>query len=107
MKNLAGMMKQASQMQTRMREAQDNLARLVVEGDAGNGLVRVCLTGKGVMQAVKIDPQLADASDMETLQDLVMSAHNHARAKVDALHEEEMTKVTGGIKLPPGLEMPF
>lgn len=107
MKNLAGMMKQASQMQNRMREAQEALAKLQVHGESGNGLVKITMTGKGVMTALEIDPQLADPSDMETLQDLILAAHKDAKSKVESVHEEEMSKVTGGLKLPPGIDLPF
>ncbi|QDH13636.1 YbaB/EbfC family nucleoid-associated protein [Formicincola oecophyllae] len=107
MKNLAGMMKQATQMQARMKEAQERLTQLTLEGEAGNGLVRLKLTGKGDLNDLVIDPKLADPDDMETLQDLVMAAYADARKKAEAASKEEMSKVTGGITLPPGLEMPF
>lgn len=107
MKNLAGLMKQASQMQSRMEETQKELANLVVEGVAGAGLVRVQLTGKGEMRGLRIDPQLADPTDMDMLQDLVMAAYTNARTKADEASAEAMRKVTGGIDLPPGLSLPF
>lgn len=107
MKNLAGMMKQAAQMQSRMKEAQDKLASLMVDGEAGNGLVRVKMTGKGVLKDIVIDPKLADPEDLETLQDLIVAACADARQKSEAAGEEEMKKVTGGLNLPPGLDLPF
>ncbi|QDH15339.1 YbaB/EbfC family nucleoid-associated protein [Oecophyllibacter saccharovorans] len=107
MKNLAGMMKQAAQMQTRMKEAQDRLAAMEVEGEAGNGLVRARMTGKGVLKDIHIAPELADPQDLETLQDLIVAACADARKKSEAAGEEEMKKVTGGLNLPPGLDLPF
>ncbi|QDH16628.1 YbaB/EbfC family nucleoid-associated protein [Swingsia samuiensis] len=107
MKNLAGLMKQASQMQSKMEEAQKNLGNLVVEGSAGAGLVTVQLTGKGEMRNLKIDPKLAEPSDMETLQDLILAAYTDAKNKADEASAEAMRQVTGGLDLPPGLNLPF
>lgn len=107
MKNLAGMMKQATQMQARMKEVQAKLESLEIEGAAGNGLVRLSMTGKGVLKAITIDPKLADPEDMETLQDLILAAFADARTKVEATSAEEMKKVTGGLQLPPGMDFPF
>lgn len=107
MKNLAGMMKQATQMQARMKEAQTRLASMEIEGEAGNGLVRLRLTGKGEMKAIQIDPKLADPEDMETLQDLVLAAFADAKKKTEEVSSEEMKKVTGGLKLPPWMDLPF
>ncbi|GBD56792.1 YbaB/EbfC family nucleoid-associated protein [Gluconobacter wancherniae] len=107
MKNLAGLMKQASQMQAKMEEAQNSLAGLVVSGTAGAGLVTLTLTGKGEMKGLKIDPKLADPSEMEMLQDLIVAAYTDAKNKAEAASSEEMRKVTGGLDLPPGLKLPF
>ena len=107
MKNLAGMMKQATQMQARMKEAQARLASMEIEGEAGNGLVRLRLTGKGEMKAIQIKPELADPEDMETLQDLILAAFADAKKKTEEVSSEEMKKVTGGLKLPPGMDLPF
>ncbi|AQS89796.1 MULTISPECIES: YbaB/EbfC family nucleoid-associated protein [Gluconobacter] len=107
MKNLAGLMKQASQMQAKMEAAQSNLASLVVDGSAGAGLVTVKLTGKGEMRDLKIDPQLADPTDIETLQDLIVAAYTDAKAKAEAASSEAMRDVTGGLDLPAGLKLPF
>jgi len=107
MKNLAGLMKQASQMQAKMEAAQSNVASLVVDGSAGAGLVTVKLTGKGEMRDLKIDPQLADPTDIETLQDLIVAAYTDAKAKAEAASSEAMRDVTGGLDLPAGLKLPF
>lgn len=107
MKNLAGMMKQATQMQARMKEVQAKLESAEVEGEAGNGLVRLTLTGKGALKAITIDPKLADPDDMETVQDLILAAFADARKKTEAMSKEEMKAVTGGLQLPPGMDFPF
>ncbi|HEY0419489.1 MAG TPA: YbaB/EbfC family nucleoid-associated protein [Acetobacteraceae bacterium] len=107
MKNIAGLMKQASQMQKKMEEMQAALETLVVEGSAGAGMVRVSLNGKGEMKSVQIDPKLADPAEMEMLQDLILAAHTDAKRKTEAMAAEEMKKVTGGLELPPGMKLPF
>lgn len=107
MKNLAGMMKQATQMQARMKEVQEKLSKLEVEGEAGAGLVRLTLTGKGVLKNLTIDPKLLDPEDADTVQDLIIAAHEDAKKKAESISEEEMRQVTGGLKLPPGMDLPF
>ncbi|MCC6717440.1 MAG: YbaB/EbfC family nucleoid-associated protein [Acetobacteraceae bacterium] len=107
MKNLAGMLKQASQMQQKMEELQATLAATSVEGAAGAGMVRVTLNGKGEMRAIAIDPKLFAAGDAEMLQDLIVAAHNDAKRKAEAANAEEMQKLTAGLSLPPGLKLPF
>lgn len=107
MKNLAGLMKQASQMQSKMQEMQDKLESLEMTGEAGAGLVRVTLNGKSEMRKVKIDPKMVDPADVEMLEDLILAAHRDAKSKVEAAAAEEMQKVTGGLQLPPGMKLPF
>jgi nucleoid-associated protein EbfC len=107
MKNLAGLMKQAQQMQSKMQEMQAKLESIEVEGVAGAGLVAITLNGKGDMRRVKIDPKLADPSDLEMLEDLIVAAHRDAKSKIEALTQDEMQKVTGGLQLPPGMKLPF
>lgn len=107
MKNLAGMMKQAQQMQQKMAEMQARLEATEIEGVAGAGLVRVVLTGKGALKAVKLDPKLADPAEVEMLEDLIVAAHADARAKLDAMMEAETRAAMGGISLPPGMKLPF
>ena len=79
MKNIAGLMKQASQMQQKMEEMQARLAELEVEGSAGAGMVSVTLTGKGELRSVRIDPKIADPAEVEMLQDLLVAAHADAK----------------------------
>lgn len=107
MKNLGGLMKQAQQMQARMQEMQAKLETLEITGEAGAGLVRVTLNGKGEMKGVKIDPKLADPADMEMLEDLIVAAHRDAKDKIDTQTATEMQKITGGMQLPPGMKLPF
>jgi DNA-binding YbaB/EbfC family protein len=107
MKNIAGLMKQASQMQKKMEEMQARLEQMELEGSAGAGMVTVRMTGKGQLKSVHIDPKLADPAEMEMLQDLVVAAHEDAKRKIEAAAADEMQKVTGGLNLPPGMKLPF
>jgi hypothetical protein len=107
MKNLGQMMKQAQQMQVKMQEMQDKLAAIEVTGISGGGLVSVKLNGKGEMQGVKIDRSLFSADDAEVVEDLIVAAFNDAKTKVEAHVAEEMSKITGGLNLPPGMTLPF
>ena len=107
MKNMGQMMKQAQQMQAKMAEMQEGLEALEISGAAGGGLVSVILNGKGEMRAIKIDPSLVNVDEVEVLEDLVTAAFNDAKAKVEALMQEEMAKLTGGLNLPPGMNLPF
>jgi nucleoid-associated protein EbfC len=107
MKNLAGLMKQASQMQKKMEDLQAKLDAAEVEGVAGAGLVKVVLSGKGELRAVRLDPKVVDAAEVEMLQDLIVAAHADARRKSEAMAAEELREVTGGLNLPPGMKLPF
>lgn len=105
MKNIGDLMKQAQQLQSRFQEAQEKVNAIEAEGQSGGGMVRVTLNGKGIAKSVRIDPSLIDPKDAGMLEDLVLAAMNDARAKVDALMADEMSKVTGGIPLPPGFKL--
>ena len=107
MKNLGQMMKQAQEMQAKIQELQERLNQMEISGSAGGGMVQVTLTGKGEMRAIKIDPSLADPEDIEVLEDLVVAAVNDAKTRGEQHAAEEMQKLTGGIKLPPGMQLPF
>jgi DNA-binding YbaB/EbfC family protein len=107
MKNLAGLMKQASQMQAKMQEMQEKLESMEIEGASGAGMVAVTLNGRGEMKRVKIDPKLADPAEMETIEDLIVAAHADAKRKIETMASEEMQKITGGMQLPPGMKLPF
>src|SRR5579863_2436730 len=103
MKNLGQMMKQAQQMQARMAELQAQLETVEMTGASGGGLVQVTLSGKGEMKKIKIDKSLVDPSETEVLEDLVLAAFNDAKQRVESHMAEEMSKLTGGLKLPPGM----
>ena len=105
MKNFAGMMKQAQELQTRMAEMQAEMERARVEGQSGGGLVVLTLNGKGELVGVKIDTSLAKPEEVEILEDLVVAAHSDAKAKVERLLQEKMQSLTGGLPLPPGLKL--
>lgn len=105
MKNFAGMMKQAQELQTRMAEMQAEMERARVEGQSGGGLVVLTLNGKGELVGVKIDASLAKSEEVEILEDLIVAAHTDAKAKVERLLQEKMQSLTGGLPLPPGLKL--
>jgi DNA-binding YbaB/EbfC family protein len=107
MKNIAGLMKQASQMQKKMEDMQAALEAVTMEGSAGAGMVAVTLSGKGELKSVRVDPKLADPAEMEMLQDLLVAAHADAKRKIDAHTAEKMQEVTGGLNLPAGMKLPF
>jgi len=107
MKNLAGLMKQASQMQAKMQEMQAKLEAMEIEGVSGAGMVSVTLNGKSDLKRVRIDPKLADPAEIEMLEDLITAAHADAKQKIEAAAAEEMQKMTGGMSLPPGMKLPF
>jgi len=105
MKNVAQMMKQAQELQARMAEIQAEMERARVEGRSGGGMVVVTLTGKGDMAEVKIDPSLLKPEEAEILEDLLVAAHNDAKAKVEEAMKDKMKSLTGGLPLPPGLKL--
>ena len=107
MKNIAGLMKQASQMQQKMEEMQARLAAAEISGVSGAGMVAIVINGKGELKSVRIDPKLADPAEMEMLQDLIVAAVADARRKMEAAAADEMQKLTGGLNLPPGMKLPF
>ncbi len=107
MKNLGNMMKQAQQMQAKMQEMQARLNDMEVTGASGGGMVQVTLNGKGDMRKLTIDPTVVDPEDKDMLEDLVVAAHNDAKAKIEVVMQDEMQKVTGGLNLPPGMKFPF
>ena len=104
---LAGLMKQAQNMQDNMKKAQDELAYIEVTGEAGGGLVKVTMTCKHDVKRVEIDPSLL-ADDKDKLEDLVAAAFNAAVRKAEELSGEKMGKLTAGMPaLPGGMKFPF
>jgi hypothetical protein len=104
--NILEMMKQAGQMQARMQELQDKVALIEATGTSGGGMVKVTVTGKGQMQSISIDPSLAVPEEIGVLEDLIRAATNDARAKAEAAMQEEVSKLTAGLNLPPGFKLP-
>jgi DNA-binding YbaB/EbfC family protein len=94
-------------MQEKMKEMQAKLEAAELEGVAGAGLVRLTLTGKGMLKSITVDPKLADPAETEMLQDLIVAAHADAKSKLDAFTESEMKNATGGLQLPAGMKLPF
>ena len=107
MKNLAGLMKQAGQMQAKMEEMQARLQAMEIEGQSGAGMVTVTLSGKNELKRVRIDPKLLDPAEAEMLEDLVVAAHADARRQIETVMAAEMEQATGGMQLPGGLKLPF
>ena len=107
MKNIGQMMKQAQEMQTKMQEMQDKLADIELSGTSGAGMVTVTLNGKAEMRRVEIDPSLFNSNAAEVVEDLIVAAFADAKKKIDVVIAEEMSKVTGGLDLPPGMTLPF
>jgi DNA-binding YbaB/EbfC family protein len=103
MVDFMGMMKQAAQLQSKMQELQAELDRIEVEGSAGGGMVGVRLSAKGDLKGVTIDDSLLKPSEKNILEDLLVAAHADARRKAEAVMQEKMKTMTGGIALPPGL----
>ena len=103
MADFLGMMKQAAQLQSKMKALQDELDHVEVEGTAGAGMVNVRMTAKGDVKGISIDPSLMKAEEREILEDLLVTAHNDARRKAEAAMQEKMQALTGGLGLPPGL----
>jgi len=104
-KDLGGLMKQAQQLQSKMADMQASLDDLEVEGIAGGGMVTVTLSGKGAMRGVKVDPSLLKEEEGEILEDLIVAAHAEARNKMEQAVAEKMKEVTGGLPLPPGMNL--
>lgn len=103
MADFLGMMKQAAQLQSKMKAMQDELDHVEVEGVSGGGLVHVTMTAKMEVKAIKIDPSLMNADEREVLEDLLVTACNDARRKAEVAMQEKMQSLTGGLGLPPGL----
>jgi hypothetical protein len=108
MKNqLAGLMKQAQQMQDNLKKAQETLAGVEVEGQSGAGLVKVVITCRNDVKRITIDPSVLADGDKEMLEDLVVAAMNDALRRAEQTASERMSSVTAGLPLPPGFKMPF
>ena len=105
--DMAKIMKQAQEMQSRMSDAQDRLDAIEVEGEAGAGLVKVVATAKGEVRRLSIDPSLFVPEEREVVEDLIVAAVRDAQVRAMAAAQAEMAKVTEGLDLPSGLKLPF
>ena len=105
MTDFLGLMKQATELKSKMEAVGVELDSTEVEGISGGGLVTVKLSGKGMMKSVKIDESLIKPAEKEIVEDLIVAAHTDAQRKVEALMQEKMRTVTGGLPLPPGMKL--
>jgi DNA-binding YbaB/EbfC family protein len=105
MADFMGMMKQAAQLQSKMEALQTELDQIEVEGTAGGGLVSVRMSAKGDLKGIKLDDSLIKPEEKEILEDLLVAAHADARRKAEALLQDKMKSLTGGLPLPPGLKL--
>lgn len=101
--NIAKMMQQAKEMQTKMEELQARLGDLEINGEAGAGLVKVTITGKGDMKAVKVAPEAIDFDDLEMMEDLIVAAFNDAKARADRTVQEKTQEMMSEMGLPAGM----
>jgi DNA-binding YbaB/EbfC family protein len=105
MPDFMGLMKQAAQLQSKMEALQAELDQIEVEGAAGGDLVKVRLTAKGELKGVAIDAALWKPEEREIVEDLLIAAHADARRKAEALLQDKMKQLTGGLPLPPGMKL--
>src|SRR6188768_4466225 len=104
LKDLGGLMQQAQAMQQKMQEMQATLEQLEIVGSSGAGLVKVTVNGKNETRRIEIDASLFKPEDKGVVEDLIVAAANAARGKVEAVVQEQMKQITGGLPLPPGFK---
>ncbi len=107
MTDFNNMLKQAQELQKKMADAQKKVEELEAEGSSGGGLVKAKINGKNVTTSLSIDESLISKDEKEILEDLIVAALNDARENVQKKISEEMSSLTGGLKLPPGMKLPF
>ncbi|MDJ0858712.1 MAG: YbaB/EbfC family nucleoid-associated protein [Dinoroseobacter sp.] len=105
--DMAKIMKQAQEMQTKMAEMQENLKTVMVVGESGAGLVKATATAKGELTGLEIDPSIFNPEEKEVAEDLILAAIKDAQQKALQKGQEEMAKVTEGLELPEGMKLPF
>jgi len=105
LKDLGGLMQQAQQMQAKMQELQAAMEKMEVTGSSGAGLVKVTVSGKNETRRIEIDASLFKPEDKGIVEDLIAAACNDARGKVEALVQDQMKSITGGLPLPPGFKL--
>ena len=106
MSDFTDLITQAKKMQEKMKEAQEALKKIEVEGISGGNAIRVIMNGDGELKKISLDENLLKESK-EIIEDLIIAAHNDAKAKIKKKTSEEISKATGGISLPPGFKFPF
>ena len=107
MRNMAGMMKKVQDMQARLENLQTELDAQHFSASAGNDYVTATVTGSGALHAIKIDPRVIDPDDQEMLEDLICLATRNAQAAASAEKARLLKDITGGLPLPPGMNLPF
>ena len=107
MKDIMGLMKQAKAMQEKMQDLQEEIAGVTATGQSGGGLVEVSLNGRNEMTSLKIDASLFPPEEKDILEDLILAAHNDARAKLEATVAQKTQALTAGLPLPAGMKFPF
>lgn len=105
--NIQKMLKQAQEMQSKLADMQDKLAEEESDGSSGGGMVTITLNGRSEMKKIHIDKSLMNPDEKEILEDLIIAAFNDAKAKVEGNISDKMSKLTGGMQLPPGIKLPF
>jgi len=106
MPDFTDLISQAKKMQEKMKETQEALKKIEVEGISGGNAVKVIMNGEGELKKITIEDVLLKESK-EIVEDLIVAAHNDAKSKLKTKTTEEISKVTGGIDLPPGFKLPF
>ena len=105
--DMAKMMKAAQEMQGKMAQLQDDMAAITVTGESGGGLVKATATAKGDLTGLDIDPSIFVASEKEVVEDLILAAIKDAQSRATERAQQEMSKITDGLGLPPGMKLPF
>ena len=106
MTNFSDMLSKAKAMQEKMKEVQDQIKKIEVEGEAGGNLVKVILSGDYELKSISISDQ-AKKESQEIINDLIIAAYNNAKENLKKKSTEELSKVTGGLNLPPDFKLPF
>ncbi len=104
---IGNLMKQAQKIQADMQKAQEELAKAEVTGESGGGLVKVTMNGRHEVRRVAIDDSLLGDDDKDMLEDLVAAACNDAAHRIEEMNKEQMSGLTAGLSLPPGMKLPF
>ena len=105
--DMAGMMKKAQEMQTKMADMQDELHNIMVVGESGAGLVKATASAKGELKALDIDPSIFNGDDKEVVEDLILAAIKDAQSKADERAQDELGKITSELGLPADMKLPF